>query len=487
MFEDQPPPPVPFVERWFATPQPCLGARWTFLRALGLIFFSAFYSLLFQIHGLIGSQGILPVSAYLATARSAAGPAKAYWLVPSILWLNASDAMLTAIVWTGLAASIAITLNLWPRGAMAIAALCFVSFVSAAQDFSSYQSDGMLLEAAVLSVFLAPPGLRPGLGAHHPPTRAALFMLQWQWFRIYFESGLVKILSGEPQWRNLTAMDKYYENGPLPTWIGWYVQHWPHAFHATTALATLIIELAVVWLLFLPGKARLIAFLITTPLQIGIILTANYAFLNYFVLALGILLVSGAPVSSPARASLAQKVILPLLFYSSIVMFFVPGTILSAPAMALAPSRIINNYGLFAIMTRARYEIEFQGSRDGQHWIAYPFRYKPQDVREPPAIFAPYQPRFDWNLWFASLGTVGDNQWVMNAQVRLLENSPQVLELFRGNPFGARPPRFVRTVVWRYRFTTANERKRTGAWWSRTYLRPYSPTAVRRGREVGFD
>src|SRR6185295_1907810 len=127
-----------------------------------------------------------------------------------------------------------------------------------------------------LSLFLAPPGLRPGLGASHPPTRASVFLLQYEWFRIYFESGLVKILSGEPQWRNLTAMDKYYENGPLPTWLGWYVQQWPHGFHAASAALTLLTELFLVWLLFAPRRIRIALFAVATALQLGIILTANY-------------------------------------------------------------------------------------------------------------------------------------------------------------------------------------------------------------------
>src|SRR5215212_1895786 len=241
----------PFFMRWFADPAPFLTARWIWLRALGAIFFSAFYALWFQIHGLIGPGGTLPARDYLLYAKQAVG-AKAYWLIPSLLWIDASRGALTVIVAFGLAASLAIVFNLWPRLSIGVALICFLSFVSAAQDFSGYQSDGMLLEAAFLSLFLAPRGLLPKFVAHDPPTRAAVFLLQWEWFRIYFESGLVKILSGEEQWRNLTAMDKYYENGPLPTWIGWHVQHLPHAFHAATALATLIIELFIVWMLFLP-------------------------------------------------------------------------------------------------------------------------------------------------------------------------------------------------------------------------------------------
>jgi lipase maturation factor len=488
MFEDvlAGEPRADFMKRWFNEPQPVLVPRWVFLRALGLIFFSAFYSLYFQIHGLIGPKGILPAASYLAAAHSAVGW-RAYWYVPSLLWFGSSDVALSILVWTGFIASAAIIFNLWPRIAIAVAGVCFLSFVSAAQEFSSYQSDGMLLEAAFLSLFFAPRGFLPGLGASSGPTRASLFLLQWEWFRIYFESGLVKILSGEEQWRNLTAMDKYYENGPLPTWIGWYVQHWPHSFHAFSAAATLIIELFVVWLLFLPKRSRLICFLITTPLQIGIILTANYAFLNYLVLVLGVLLLRDVEDrAEPAaeggrRYTMAVAVILIVFFTTSIVMFLLPrAPLLNAPAIALQPFRIVNNYGLFAIMTRARYEIEFQGSSDLVHWTPYPFRYKPQDPRKPPGIFAPYQPRFDWNLWFASLGTFEENHWIMNTEVRLLENSGPVLQLFAGNPFGNRPPSAIRVVVWQYWFSSGDEKQKSGVWWDRTLIGQYAPTAIRK-------
>src|SRR5262249_29634085 len=162
--------------------------------------------------------------------------------------------------------------------------------VAAAGDFSGYQSDGMLLEAGFLALFFAPRGLWPGWGVQSPPTRAALMLLQFEWFRIYFESGIVKLLSGDPQWEHLTAMDQYYQNGPLPTVVGWFVQHFPHWFQVATAGGTLAMELAIVWMLFLPRRIRLICFCIVTPWEIGVILTANYAFLNYLVLFLGILL-----------------------------------------------------------------------------------------------------------------------------------------------------------------------------------------------------
>src|SRR5438477_9669256 len=264
--------------------------RWLFLRALGLIYFSAFYSLAFQIRGLIGPQGILPAGSYLqAVARSLVGHSR-FWFAPSLLWISSGSAMLMSLCWAGMIAALLLILNFWPRGMLMICFICFLSFVAAAQDFSSYQSDGMLLEAGFISLFFAPPGFRPGLGRTHPPSRASQFLLQWEWFRIYFESGMAKILSGDPEWRNFTAMDEYYQNGPLPTWIGWYVQHLPHWFHAATVYATLAMELGVVWMFFLPRRWRIVCFFIVTPWEIGVILTANYTFLNYLVLALGVLL-----------------------------------------------------------------------------------------------------------------------------------------------------------------------------------------------------
>ena len=196
-----------------------------------------------------------------------------------------------------------------------------------------------------------------------------------------------------------------------------------------------------------------------TTLQVGIIATANYAFLNYLVLSLGVLLLDdavfarlGLPVPGPAEVApsragrVRQRVeqgVIGFALYATVAAFLggvLPG-FLSAPARLLAPFRVANAYGLFATMTPARYEIEFQGTLDGQRWVAYPFRYKPQDPEEAPGIYAPYQPRFEWNLWFASLEPADASPWVVQAQARLLERSPSVLHLFRRDPFRGQAPR----------------------------------------------
>jgi hypothetical protein len=503
--------------------------RWLFLRWLGFIYFSAFFSLIFQIRGLIGPEGILPAGDYLQAVAHSLGHAR-FWYAPTLLWFSSGSQMLVAICWVGTAAAVLLALNIWPRGALAVCFVCFLSFVSAAGDFSGYQSDGMLLEAGFIALFFAPPGFRPGLGVVQPPSRASLFLLQWEWFRIYFESGVVKIASGDPQWRNMTAMDEYYQNGPLPTWIGWYLQHLPHWFHGSTAYATLTLELGLVWMLFLPRRWRILCFFIVTPWQIGIILTANYTFLNYLVLALGFLLLddrlllslvprrwkpylrnqlkadrviglraTDGEAAETASSSKARNLsthpqltaikfslmglMLGWIFYSTtaqMIWILWPSLKLpTTPVEALDPFRIANRYGLFAVMTRGRYEIEFQGSQDGQAWEAYPFRYKPQDPSKPPGIYAPYQPRFDWNLWFASLGSWREYPIVLSTEIQLLSNDPDVLALFAGNPFLHEPPREVRAVLWQYWFTTAEEKRKTGLWWRRQFLGLYAPAITR--------
>jgi hypothetical protein len=507
--------------RWLFDPERAaadrLIPRWIFLRALGLIYYSAFFSLAFQIRGLIGLHGILPANEYLRALFERFGHAS-YWYAPTLLWFSSGSRALMVICWAGMIASLLLALNFWPRGMLAICFACFLSFVSAAQDFSAYQSDGMLLEAGFIAMFLAPAGFRPGWGEHSRPSRVSVFLLVWECFRIYFESGVAKILGGDPQWRKFTALDEYYQNGPLPTWIGWYMQHFPHWFHAATSFFTLALELVLVWAMFLPRRIRIACFFIVTVWQIGIILSANYTFLNYLVLALGILLLDdrflfrylpsflkksylatkeakplltpkqeppwrkrfGAQISALTLA--VRAVMLSWIFYAALVELIwmvKPVPLPSTPVTALEPFRIANRYGLFAIMTRGRYEIEFQGSDDGQTWLIYPFRFKPQDPAKAPGIYAPYQPRFDWNLWFASLSSWRQEPIIVRTEQGLLRGDGDALLLFAGNPFPHGPPRQVRVVLWQYWFTTPVEKRAQDMWWRRQLLGLYAPTLER--------
>ncbi len=519
-----------------------LAPRWIFLRALAAIYFSAFYSLLFQIKGLIGPEGILPAQQFMAAVAQQMGITR-YWYAPSLYWISASSTALMAVTWIGLFASVIAFLNVWPRLSFFVCFVCFLSFIAVSSVFSSYQSDGMLLEAGFLALFFSPRGLKPGWGASDRPSRASWFLLQWEWFRIYFESGMVKLAGGDPEWRNFTAMDEYYQNGPLPTWIGWYAEHLPHWFHAATVAGTLGLELGLVFMMFFPRRVRLICFFIVTPWEIGVILTANYTFLNYLVLSLGFLLLDDKfllrfvparfrpherePIAATepvfkekqplsllalveasmvaaetepresgrarrnlldrlgvflrsARLAVAAILLTWIAYDTTVEMIGIPlrrniPQALALPLAALEPFRIANRYGLFAVMTRGRYEIEFQGSDDQVNWTPYQFRNKPQALNEAPRIYAPYQPRFDWNLWFASLGDWRENEMVPLTEQRLLLGDEDVLALFRGNPFPQIPPRYVRAVLWQYWFTSMDEKRRTGDWWRREDRGLYAP------------
>lgn len=494
-----------------------LIARWLFLRSLGGIYFAAFLALFFQARGLLGHSGILPADRYLATLR-VLGPLR-FWYAPTLLWLSSSDAMLMLVVIAGLVGSVLLVANVAPRWMLLLCFVCFLSFVGVAQDFGAYQSDSMLMEAGLLSLFVVPGGLRPGWGARSLASRASIFLLLWEWFRIYFESGVVKIQSGDPTWRNLTAMYEYYQNGPLPTWVGWYLQQMPHWFHIGTAALTLFMEFVLVWMAFLPRRYRIACFVIVTAWQLGVIATANYAFLNYLVLVLAIFLLDDAvlirfvpqrfrgglllhqdegglrhesdaqrvdearPLSWQHGAVLVTTaIVLTWQGYAStaeLIHMIVPVPLPRTPITMLQPLRVADSYGLFANMTPHRYEIEFQGSDDGTTWKPYEFRFKPQEVNDRPHIYAPYQPRFDWNLWFASLSNWQEQPIVPATEERLLDGSRDVLSLFRGNPFPQRPPRYVRAVVWQYWFSTPVQKDLTGAWWTRSLLGTYAPTIVK--------
>ncbi len=553
-------------------PRDRLIPRWLFLRALGLVYFSAFLALAFQILGMSGSGGILPAAHYLQLLQQIGN--QRFWVAPTVLWFGASDHALLALVWAGLLASALVTFNILPKPALILCWICFLSWIAVSQDFGSYQSDGMLLEAGLLAILIAPTGIRPRWGGDSLASRAAFFLLLWEWFRIYFESGVVKLASGDPTWRNLTAMYEYYANGPLPTWIGWYLQHLPFAFHKATAGLTLVMELLLVFLAFLPRPWRLACFVLVTVWQIGVIATANYAFLNYLVLILGFLLLddrallrfvptryrSGLtpdtditllhepdvqppaitlssrperragkrPAFAPASASQGDEqgapglasetwepeppqstsapyvnrglrhhprdlvralrialttVLLSTIAYATTVpligMFLPKLPLPTSPMAVLEPFRVANTYGLFANMTPHRYEIEFQGSDDNATWTPYTFRFKPQDPAARPRIYAPYQPRFDWNLWFASLTTWDQAPIVPRTEIRLLEGSPksrQTLSLFRTNPFPNHPPKYIRAILYQYWFSTPDQKRTQGLWWTRKYLGTYAPT-----------
>lgn len=466
-----------------------------FLRLLGLCYLAAFVSLWVQVDGLVGSRGILPVSEFLEWIRGQTGASR-YWLLPTLSWLAPGDGALHLQCAAGAAASLLLVAGLVPAWSALAAWALYLSLSVAGQLFLEFQWDFLLTEAGLLAVFLAPPALRV-LRRTLASPRLARFLLVWLLFRLMLSSGAVKLVSHDPSWASLTALRVHYETQPLPPWTAWFMHQLSPRFQTASCVFLFFVELAVPFLYFAPRRLRLFACAMTILLQLLIASTGNYAFFNWLTIALAVLLVDDAAFGRRAQEATALRapgpwpraILAPvavLLLGASAPPFLasiglreaIPGPLIAA-YRAVAPLRSANGYGLFAVMTTERREIVVEGSEDGASWRPYEFRWKPGDPMRRPRFVAPHQPRLDWQMWFAALGSWDQSPWLGPLLERLLEGSPAVQALLAKDPFAGRPPRYLRTMLYDYRFTDAAERRRTGAWWRRKDLGPYGPVLER--------
>ncbi|MBI1874835.1 MAG: lipase maturation factor family protein [Acidobacteria bacterium] len=488
-------------------------AVWLFIRLLGLIYLVAFVSFWTQASGLIGSRGIVPVHDSLEAfrtwmAQAGIGLDRYRWF-PTLFWLNTSDAFLQGVCGAGALLSALLVLGAAPAPILVLLWIGYLSLMVVAGEFLAFQWDVLLLEMGLLAIFLAPPQLR---SRRARPTAAVLWLLWFLLFRLMFSSGVVKLMSGDPTWRDLTALTFHYETQPLPTWIGWYAHQLPPTFQVASAAMMFGIELVAPFLIFAPRRLRLIAGVALLALQVLIDLTGNYGFFGWQIAALCLLLVDDATFRRLGRSAFLRAgsatpltagpstglragrwprwLVNPVVVVLATASFAEMAATLQTPIDAIppvgvlreliAPLRSVNSYGLFAIMTTSRPEIIVEGSRDGSTWEPYEFRYKPGDPSRQPSFVAPHQPRLDWQLWFAALGRCVDNQWFINFSVRLLEGSPDVVALLARNPFPGEPPRQIRTVVYDYHFTDRQTKRTQGTWWWREQKGPYCPGLPRR-------
>ena len=449
--------------------------EWLFLKALALIYLCAFVSLAVQITGLAGARGILPAPHFLAEARNVFG-IRAYWLVPGVFWLGSSDVFLRATCWMGAAIALVLLFGRLERAALVCLYILYLSLSTIGQNFLSFQWDALLLEAGFLAIFLG-------------TSKWIIFLFRWLLFRLMFLSGAVKLLSHDVSWRGLTALSYHYMTQPLPTPLAWYVSQAPPSFQRASTLMVFFFELVIPFLVFGPRVWRSFAAAVLLTFQVMIFLTGNYAFFNLLTMALCLLLLDDARLAKlrlPARskrtpAVLAKVVATVILLVSGLElwgMFFDRARLADSIAGLTAPFAIANTYGLFAVMTTERPEIIVQGSEDGSTWLDYQFPYKPGPLARAPRWVAPYQPRLDWQMWFAALSGYRSEPWFVNFMVRLLQNSPAVTGLLASNPFPRAAPKYVRALLFDYSFTDFAERRRTGDWWKRRprgiYLRPIS-------------
>jgi len=477
--------------------------RW-FLRSLGCIFLIAFVSLWMQVDGLIGEQGIFPVSEFLPAAQEHYG-AKAVSLLPTLCWINDSDAFLYFLCGGGAFFSILLMAGFAPVLLLTLLFIFYLSLTIAGQTFLSFQWDILLLETGFLAIFFAPWQWRlTGTDRDAPVSRVGHFLLKLLLFKLMFMSGIVKLTSGDDswgwidhsfQWSAFTALDYHYWTQPLPTVFAWWADKHSEWFKHSSVAFCLVVEIVVPFFIWAPRRLRLIACALLIFLQIVIAITGNYCFFNLLTIALCLLLIddsvwrrSDVPIGEASPRDFRRYwnwaaipiaiITLPVnaaLIQSAFEPRGVPSRWIGAVYDYFEPFRIVNGYGLFRVMTKSRPEIVIEGSTDGVEWRAYEFHWKPGDINRPPPWVAPHQPRLDWQMWFAALGTARQNPWFIQLVRRLLEESPSVMGLLAYNPFPDKPPRYIRATTYDYHFTTAQEHKASGAWWKREGEREYLP------------
>ena len=467
-----------------------------FLRGLAFVYLIAFASLLLQAPGLYGSSGILPISNLVPHLQAqGVGWARA----PSIFFLGTSDAFLSSCCIAGilLAAGAIVRTGSWPIF------LClwglYLSFVSLGGAFLAFQWDILLLEAGFLAIFLSSPDKILPATSPGPPSRLVAWMYRWLLFRLMFASGVVKLTSGDPAWWGLDALAVHFETQPLPNPVSWFAHNLPGSIHAFSCGVMFVIELAVPFLFFAPRRLRIASAIIIASFQILIAATGNYTFFNLLTLVLCLWLIDDAiwqrlrisRNQGPATSHWPTPVLSTLLCVALIlsILHFSRDTFRisrSAPAVVaslenlLSPFRLVNTYGLFQVMTTERPEIIVEGSSDGVEWTAYSFHHKPGDLSRWPSFVAPFQPRLDWQMWFAALSPPRYNPWFYAFCQRLLDGSASVTALLDRNPFPDRPPKFIRARLYTYSFTTWSEKAATGNIWVRQLRGDYLPPIQRR-------
>jgi hypothetical protein len=465
--------------------------RRLFLALLGAVAMAAVGGFWWQLPGLSGHAGLVPAAANLEALRRA--PGVGFLDAPTLAWLSSSEVMLHALCAAGVLSALALVLHLAPRLALLGLWGSWLSLSQVCHPWLSFQWDALLVEAAFTAIFFAPPGLRPKVSTEPEPSPTARFLLVFLACKVTLESGLVKLRSGDPSWQDWTALTYHWWTQPLPTWISAWMNELPLAAQLTLCGLLLVLEVPVPLLALGPRPARLIAAGGLLALQLAFSLTGNFAYAPWLTATLAVpLLDDGAlrwlggrwlrvPASSgPGRSRWFEVVAAVAIVWLSLARFAprlagsVPGW-LEAVVERVRPFRTINGYGAFAVMTKTRQELSFEGTLDGHTWLSYELPFKPGRLDRRPAFVAPYHPRLDWQLWFAALGTCADSDWLPSLERHLLLGTPAVLALFDGDPFAGRRPAAVRIRRADYRFAPWSQR---GVWWAAVPLGPFCP-AVR--------
>jgi uncharacterized membrane protein YphA (DoxX/SURF4 family) len=476
-----------------------------FVRGIGFTYAVAFASLSGQIIGLMGARGIEPAAELLSQIDQNPEGLSALDF-PSWLWiLGASDNALRGVCIAGALCSLLVVAGKLPRLSLFAAWSLYLSLCSFGGVFLSYQWDTLLLECGIVGLFVAT--RRSPIG---------IWVARALCLKLMLLSGVVKLTSGDPTWRDLSAMSYHFWTQPLPAWPALFANALPEGIKAAMTFASLAIELVAPIFIFAPRRARLIAAAALALLQVMIAATGTYGFFNMLSLLLCASLldddallrlvpkrlraiqqqvdshaaeepehVDTSRLARPRRGvhvALATLLLVASLCVS--IRRYVPFPELVRESLAvLAPLRSVNRYGLFAVMTTERNEIGLEGSADGVHWREYELPWKPGRLDEMPGFATPHMPRLDWQVWFAALSRCERQPWLHRLMKRLLEGSPDVLDLFANNPFPNGPPRFIRTPLAKYRFAPVAALVH-GQWWTREPIGEYCPTVTLRAGEL---
>lgn len=458
---------------WAASPGDWVG-RLLFQRGLALVYLLAFLGTALQFRALLGERGILPVRRFVAQVPFRRAPSLFHW--------RCSDRLIAGVAWTGVAVSAALLLGLGDvvplPATMALWAVpwaLYLSIVNVGQRWYSFGWEVLLCEAGFLAIFLGPADMAPPL--------LVVLLLRWLLLRLELGAGLIK-LRGDPCWRSLTCLRYHHETQPLPGPLSWWFHRLPDPLHRVEVAANHVTQLVAPVLLLAPQPVAGWAALAMVVAQLWLMVSGNFAWLNALTITIALPTLGGwllgplVPFDPPA--DLAD----PPAWHAALVVGLVavvavlswrPARNLVAPKgrqrmnASFDPLRLVNTYGAFGSITRVRREVIVEGRRsEGDGWEEYGFKAKPGDPRRRPRQVAPYHLRLDWLMWFAALAPSQHQRWLRPLLERLLRADPDTRRLLGHDPFGDDPPRWVRARLFEYRFTTAAERRETGAWWVRT-------------------
>ena len=472
---------------WLGAPDYWL-ARFAFQRALALIYLIAFLVAINQFRPLLGERGLLPVPHFLRAVPFGASP--------SLFYLRYSDRLLLAVAWAGvaLAAGAAAALPdlvptplamLWWAALWAL----YLSIVNVGQTFYAFGWESLLCETGFLAIFLG--------NAAVTPFFPLIILMRWLLFRVEFGAGMIK-MRGDRCWRDLTCLYYHHETQPMPNPLSWYFHHLPKRLHRYEVLGNHFAQLVMPWLLFFPQPIATIGGVFIVATQSWLLLSGNFSWLNVITITLALSAFDNAalgrvlPLTAPATELPAWFVGLSVAYTLLILgLSYRPARNLVSRRQVMNysfdPLHIVGTYGAFGSVTKERYEVVVEGTDETPitpqtRWREYEFKAKPGDVRRRPPQYAPYHLRLDWLMWFAAMSSPIYHEWFMPLLTRLLEADRAVLRLLKSDPFGGRPPRFVRARLYLYRFTTPAERRESGAWWTRELVDDYVPPVALRAR-----